>query len=137
MDTVNQQTRSRIMACVKSKNTCPELKFRKGLFALGFRYRIHGELPGKPDLVFPKFKAVIFVNGCYWHGHHGCPRFRLPTSNVDYWRKKIERNKFNDTRNIERLTDLGWRVLIAWECEINTNLEKTLIEAVAWLKSTD
>ncbi len=137
MDTVDKLTRSRIMARVRSKNTAPELKFRKGLFACGFRYRIHGKLPGKPDLVFPKYRAAIFINGCFWHGHQGCKRSRLPSTNVDYWAKKIARNVSNESNNIGALHALGWRVMVVWECEMGAGLRTKLDEAAEWLKSAD
>jgi len=140
-DTVDKETRSRIMARVKGKDTTPELMFRKGLFARGFRYRLHGgKLPGKPDLVFPKFRAVVFVNGCFWHGHEGCPRFRLPSSNVEYWSNKIARNLVNDIRNHSLLEGLGWRVLVVWECGIvgrGADLMRTLDDVAEWLESAD
>src|SRR4051794_3884401 len=100
MDKVNTETRSRIMARVRSKNTGPEMMVRKRLFNRGFRYRLHSDkLPGKPDLVFPKYRAVIFIHGCFWHGHN-CVRIRQPASNVDYWSRKIERNRANDAKNL-------------------------------------
>ena len=137
MDTVDQQTRSEIMSRVKSKNTTPELKFRKGMFARGFRYRLHGKLPGKPDLVFQRYKSVIFVNGCFWHGHD-CPRFRIPSTNVDYWKAKLERNMENDKRNHEMLRSLGWRVLVVWECTLTRKaITDSLDQAADWLVSAD
>lgn len=137
MDIVDQQTRSEIMSHVKSKNTIPELKFRKGLFARGFRYLIHGKLPGKPDLVFPKYKSVIFVNGCFWHGHD-CPRFRIPSTNIEYWDAKIKRNMANDKRNHEALRSLGWRVLVVWECSLSRKaISDSLDMAADWLISAD
>lgn len=125
------------MSRVKSKNTSPELKFRKGLFARGFRYLLHGKLPGKPDLVFPRYKSVIFVNGCFWHGHD-CSRFRIPSSNVDYWKAKFERNMANDKRNYEALRSLGWRVLVVWECTLTQKkIGASLDQAEEWLMSAD
>lgn len=139
-DKVDKSTRSRIMSRVKSKDTYPELIFRKRLFSKGIRYRLHdNKLPGKPDLVFPRYRAVLFINGCYWHGHD-CPHFRMPSSNIEYWSKKISRNRINDERNLEALTALGWRVLVVWECAIvgkNSDLESTLDNAVSWLMSAD
>ena len=122
------------MRAVKSRDTTPELIFRKALFAEGLRYRLHDKtLPGKPDLVLPKFKAVIFVHGCFWHGHD-CPRgARVPKSNTEYWLDKIARNKARDKRNITTLEDAGWRVRIVWECSVK-NLE-TINDCIAWLRS--
>tara|TARA_R110002020_G_scaffold298211_1_gene514009 strand:- start:2147 stop:2563 length:417 start_codon:yes stop_codon:yes gene_type:complete len=105
-----------MMASVKSKNTAPELWLRRGLHALGFRYRVHvKDLPGKPDLVFPRRRKVIFVNGCFWHGHN-CKKGRLPETRKDFWRDKIASNKERDERNVRTLVSMGWRVLIVWEC---------------------
>jgi DNA mismatch endonuclease (patch repair protein) len=115
-DDMSPLQRSRTMSRIRSSNTTPELQIRRALHGLGFRYRIHVKvLPGKPDLVFPKFKAVIFVHGCFWHGH-GCHNFRWPKGNADYWRPKIESNIRRDFIAIERLQDMGWRVLVVWEC---------------------
>lgn len=137
MDTVDSKTRSYIMSRVKSKNTSPELRFRKGMFARGFRYRLHGKLPGKPDLVFPRYKSVIFVHGCFWHGHD-CPKFRIPSSNIGYWKAKFERNMTNDRRNYEKLRSLGWRVLIVWECTLTQKMiGVSLDQAAKWLTSSD
>lgn len=108
--------RSRNMSAIRNKNTKPELLLRKSLFALGFRYRLHTKkMPGKPDLVFPKHKAVIFVHGCFWHGHD-CSLFRWPKTNTEFWTTKIERNRVVDLRNHQSLIDDNWRVLTVWEC---------------------
>ena len=120
-DVFSPEKRSAIMRAVKSKDTKPELRLRKALHALGFRYRLNvKDLPGKPDLVFPKHGAVLFVHGCFWHGH-GCKRGRRqPKTNAAYWREKIAKNKARDSNNLDALNALGWRVLIVWECEIPT-----------------
>lgn len=112
-------TRSQTMARVKSKNTTPELKVRAYLWRAGLRYRLHrADLPGKPDVVFPGRRAVVFVHGCFWHGHD-CPRgARMPQDNADYWRRKIERNRARDAKAAADLAALGWRVLTVWECEL-------------------
>jgi len=103
----------------KSKNTKLELKIRKPLFSRGFRYRLHNnKLPGKPDLYFPKFNAVIFINGCFWHGHDDCPISHIPKNNEGYWQEKINKNKKRDKHNQELLTSQGIRILIIWECAI-------------------
>ena len=110
-------TRSRNMAAIKGKNTKPEVLLRKNLFSRGFRFRIHRkDLPGKPDIVLPKFQAAIFVQGCFWHGHRGCPMFRLPATRRDFWEAKIFSNRERDQRNIAELRKMGWRVLEVWEC---------------------
>jgi DNA mismatch endonuclease (patch repair protein) len=117
-DIVDRQTRSRMMSGIKGKNTRPELVIRKALFARGFRYRLHDKnLPGKPDLVFPKYKAVIMIHGCFWHGHD-CHLFKWPSSNTEFWRTKINRNQEVDERNRSKLLDKGWRVLEIWECAL-------------------
>ena len=113
--------RSYNMSRIRGKNTKPEEIIRKYLFSMGFRYRKNdARLPGKPDIVLPKYKTVIFVNGCFWHGHEGCKHFRLPKSNVEFWKEKIERNIARDVRNETELKALGWRVIRVWECEIKT-----------------
>ena len=109
------------MAAIKGKDTKPEMIVRKYLFSRGLRFRVQGrKLPGTPDIVFPKYKTAIFVNGCFWHGHEGCKHFRLPKSNVEFWKEKIERNIARDVRNETELKALGWRVIRVWECEIKT-----------------
>lgn len=118
-DTVSPETRSRIMARVKSKGMKPEMKVRRLLHGLGYRYRLHrADLPGRPDLVFPSRRKVIFVNGCFWHRHDGCPRVRIPTNNKDYWIAKLDRNHARDARNFAALQKLGWSALTVWECEL-------------------
>ena len=120
-DTMTPEQRSRCMAAIKGKDTKPELIVRKYLFSRGLRFRVQVRaLPGNPDIVLPKYKTVIFVNGCFWHGHEGCRYFRLPKSNVRFWKEKIERNVARDVRNEAELTALGWRVIRVWECEIKT-----------------
>ena len=112
------------MAQVKSENTSPELAVRKLLHRLGYRFRLHRkDLPGKPDIVLPKYKTVIFVHGCFWHGHPGCKRAARPTSNTDFWNKKLDRNIERDRKAREELEKTGWRVITIWECEIK-NAEK-------------
>jgi len=107
------------MRAVKSQDTKPELKLRKTLHALGYRYRLNVKtLPGKPDLVFPKFRTVIFVHGCFWHGHDCKRGARIPKTNTDYWRAKISRNKERDVANATALKKLGWRIIALWECEL-------------------
>lgn len=123
------------MAQVHSVNTHPELIVRKGLFAKGFRYRLHdSSLPGKPDLVFPKYKAAIQVNGCFWHGHKCTRGNRIPATNKDYWIKKISRNIAGDKRNRVKLKKMGWRLLTVWECELTKgSLRRTLSRIGDWL----
>ncbi len=138
-DIVDRQTRSRMMSGIRGKNTKPELIIRKRLHASGFRYKLHDKkLPGKPDMVFPKYKAVIFVNGCFWHGHN-CHLFKWPASREEFWRTKITRTQEKDKENIEELLSNGWRVLQIWECAIKGKkrlpLETIIEHTVFWLKS--
>jgi DNA mismatch endonuclease (patch repair protein) len=109
------------MRAVKGRDTKPEITLRKQLHALGYRYRLNAkDLPGKPDLVFPKYKAVLFVHGCFWHGHKCKRGARQPKQNADYWKEKIARNKARDKKNAAALEKLGWRVITVWECELKT-----------------
>ena len=118
MDTVDKKTRSRIMSKVGQKDTGPELKLRYALHRDGLRYRLHDRgLPGRPDLVFRRFRAVTFVHGCYWHSH-GCYRSTLPKSRRSFWESKFSSNRERDSRNIALLQACGWRVLIVWECAL-------------------
>jgi len=119
MDIVSAKRRSEIMGLVKSKNTKPELAVRKLVFGLGYRYRLNCPgLPGTPDLVFPGRKKVIFVHGCFWHRHEGCPNARIPKSRVEFWTKKLERNVQRDQEVQAELKRMGWEYLIIWECEL-------------------
>ena len=119
MDNRSKEARSRNMSNIPSKNTKPEETVRKYLFAQGFRYRKNvSKLPGKPDIVLPKYKMVVFVNGCFWHGHEGCKYYVPPKTNTEFWYAKFKYNQERDERNYQKLRDLGWRILIVWECEI-------------------
>lgn len=125
-DIVSPDVRSRMMAAIRAKDTKPEMLVRRGLHAMGFRFRLHDrKLPGKPDLVFPKHRSVIFVNGCFWHGHD-CSLFKWPKSREAFWRQKIERNRANDAANAEKLTAMGWRYLTVWECAIKRRDKETI-----------
>ena len=118
VDVVRPEKRSEMMAGIKGRNTKPEIIIRKVFFKRGFRYRLHYKgLPGKPDLVFPKYKAVIFVNGCFWHGHN-CHLFKWPKSNPDFWKEKITGNQTRDIKNKKLLSVQGWRVKTIWECAL-------------------
>lgn len=128
-DTHSKEVRSMNMSHIRSTNSKPEEKVRKFLFSKGLRYRKNvRNLPGCPDLVFRKYKTVVFVNGCFWH-HHDCGRFVWPSSNEEYWHKKIDRNVERDAQNTKELMGMGWRVLTIWECELKkTVAEKNLLE---------
>jgi len=118
VDVHDRITRSRNMAAIKNKNTRPELLVRKALHQAGFRYRLHvTTLPGKPDLVFPKYKAVVFIHGCFWHQHQ-CPQFHWPKSRTAWWQSKITANRVHDEFVQDKLRELGWRVLLVWECAL-------------------
>jgi DNA mismatch endonuclease (patch repair protein) len=137
-DTVDRATRSRMMSGIRSKDTKPELLVRSALHRAGFRFRLHvRELPGHPDVVLPRWHVVVFVNGCFWHGHT-CHFFRPPSTRTDFWRSKIERNRTNDTRAIAALLTQGWRVAIVWECALRSGAatrEATLQRLAAWVPS--
>ena len=129
-DVGSPEKRSRMMAGIRGKDTKPELIVRHGLHARGFRYRLHAKnLPGKPDIVFPKYRAVIFVHGCFWHGHD-CHLFKWPKSREEFWRKKIEANRLNDAITVERIRDAGWRVLVIWECLLKGRLRLETADAI-------
>lgn len=123
MDVHDKETRSYNMSCIKGKNTKPEEIVRKYLFSQGFRYRKNDKrLPGTPDIVLPKYKAVIFVNGCFWHGHEDCRYFVVPKTNTEFWVNKIQTNKQRDSRKINDLRALGWKVVVVWECQLKKNV---------------
>lgn len=119
VDIVDVSTRSRMMAGIKSRNTKPEILIRKLLHKKGFRFRLHvKDLPGKPDIVLPKYKAVIFINGCFWHGHKDCHLFKLPATRTEFWQEKIAQNQANDCKSINLLLENNWKVCVVWECSI-------------------
>jgi len=141
VDVHDPQTRSRNMAAIKGSHTKPELTVRRALHAEGLRYRLHvKDLPGKPDLVFPKHRAVVFVHGCFWH-QHSCHLFKWPATRKEFWEQKIGRNVANDLRAIEKLQSLGWRVAIVWECALKgktrLNEAKAMQTLASWVKSTE
>ena len=139
-DVKTPEQRSRCMAAIKGKDTKPEMIVRKYLFSQGLRFRVQvRKLPGNPDIVLPKYKTVIFVNGCFWHGHEGCKYFRLPKSNVEFWKEKIERNIERDRESMRALLDLGWKVIRVWECELRNkaNREETLNKIYNSITSSD
>ena len=126
------------MSCIKGKGTKPEEIVRKYLFSRGFRYRKNDKrLPGTPDIVLQKYKTVIFVNGCFWHGHEGCKYFVWPKNNSDFWREKIQRNIERDKNYYDKLKHLGWNVVLVWECELKKQRrDETLLSLISRIKST-
>lgn len=129
IDHVSKEKRSEIMKRIRGKNTIPELIVRKLVYSLGYRYRLHGKkLPGKPDLVFAGRKKVIFVHGCFWHGHN-CKRGKPPKSNLEYWLPKLKGNRRRDSRNQKLIAASGWTFLVIWQCEIEnvTSLKEKIV----------
>ncbi|MCA8298803.1 DNA mismatch endonuclease Vsr [Burkholderia sp. AU30198] len=138
VDVVDSATRSRMMSGIRGRNTKPEILIRSLLHRQGFRFRLHvRDLPGKPDIVLPRYHAVIFVHGCFWHGHD-CSLFKLPRTRPDFWREKIDRNRANDNKALTALLTEGWRVGIVWECALrgaNKNIESVAKGLAHWLYS--
>ncbi len=132
-DVHDKATRSYNMSRVRGKDTKPEMLVRKFLFSKGFRYRLHDKkLPGKPDIVLPKYKTVIFIHGCFFHGHENCRYFKVPATRTAWWLDKIEGNKKRDRESEKKLTELGWKVITVWECELKKEREtlQCLIESI-------
>ena len=141
VDVVSKEKRSWMMSGIKGKNTKPERQIARMLHASGLRYRLHSkDLPAKPDLVFPKYRAVVLVHGCFWHWHD-CHLFKMPQTRTEFWRTKISSNQVRDKQQIEQLIDDGWRVMVVWECAIKGKArldESALAEAmVDWIKRGD
>lgn len=136
-DVHSKEIRSYNMSRIRSKDTKPEMMVRRFLHAQGFRYRLHvKDLPGKPDVVLPRYKTVIFVHGCFWHGHQGCRYFVIPKTRTDWWMHKIENNITNDFRVEGQLRAAGWRIIKIWECELKKCVfESTLTKLTSFLKS--
>lgn len=139
VDVVDKKTRSRMMAGIRGKNTKPELILRRALHKNGFRYRIHdSRLPGKPDIVLPMYKALIFVHGCFWHRHFNCWWNTSPSSNTEFWKGKLAQNAERDARNVEKLRNQGWRIAIVWECSMRlSDAEQVAAEVESWLKGDE
>lgn len=133
MDKLTKEQRHRCMSAIRGKNTKPEMVVRKFLFGRGFRYRLnHPRLPGHPDIVLRKYRTVIFVNGCFWHGHDNCKYYRLPKTNVDFWRKKVERNKKRDVEEQRQLATMGWHCITIWECQLKPKVRAQTLESLAF-----
>ena len=138
MDVHSKEIRSYNMSCIKGKGTKPEEIVRKYLFSQGFRYRKNDKrLPGTPDIVLPKYKTVVFVNGCFWHGHEGCKYFVWPKNNSEFWHKKISDNILRDQRKIQALDLQGWKVIVIWECKIKSDKENTLKNLIKEIKGDE
>jgi len=144
MDIVNKETRSRMMSSVRAKNTKLELEIRRRLFGMGFRFRLHDkDLPGKPDIVLAKYSSVIFIHGCFWH-QHGCKFSKLPETRHEWWKTKLVNNRGRDILSVQKLKELGWRIMIVWECSFRRPgiiqskvLDKITNRAASFLRSRD
>ena len=133
MDRLTKEQRHRCMSAIRGKNTKPEIVVRKFLFGRGFRYRLnYPRLPGHPDIVLRKYRTAIFVNGCFWHGHDNCKYYRLPKTNVDFWRKKVERNKKRDIEEQRQLAYMGWHCITIWECQLKPKIRRQTLESLAY-----
>src|SRR6056297_3191452 len=139
MDVFDAETRSRVMAAVKGRDTGPELRLRRALHALGFRWRLGGRgLPGRPDLVLPKRGAAVFVHGCFWHRHPGCAKATTPATRAEFWQAKFARNVARDAAAEAALAELGWRVAVVWECALERRAAAATAEALgAWLRGSE
>lgn len=124
-----------MMSNIRGKNTTPERQVRKGLWKLGFRFRLHARLPGKPDIVLPKWNTVVFVHGCFWHAHAGCPFFRIPATRADFWRDKLLGNRARDERTIAQLVQAGLRVIVVWECALRTDAASAISLAAVGIRA--
>jgi len=134
-DVHDKQTRSYNMSRINGKNTRPEILVRKFLFSKGFRYRLHVKnLPGKPDIVLPKYKTIIFINGCFWHGHENCKYYVVPKTRTEWWMKKINETKSRDSKILKALSLLGWNVFVIWACEIKSNEFQRVEELISEMK---
>ena len=135
MDIWTKEKRSEVMSLIKSRDTGPEKIIRSLLHSSGLRFRLYGNnLPGTPDLIFPKYKSVLFVNGCFWHYHQKCRDGKIPKSRKAYWKSKLMGNVERDKKNIKKLKKLGWRVMVLWECEIKNKPKRATSSVVRFLK---
>ena len=132
---ISQEVRSRMMSGIRGRDTKPEIQVRRHLHSEGYRFRLfRKDLPGRPDIVLPKWKTVVFVHGCFWHGHPGCPLFRIPKTRTEFWTTKIDLNSQRDQVAIQKLLDLGWRVAVVWECALRTDAQTTLDALVEFVR---
>ena len=136
LDNVEAITRSRMMSSIRGKDTQPELIVRRYLHACGFRFRLHRkDLPGRPDLVLPKWRVALFVHGCFWHGHQKCRYFRLPNTRHEFWKAKIQGNRIRDIRAEKRLSEQGWHVLTIWECALRDCRKEALLQLATLIRN--
>lgn len=132
-DRLTKEQRHKNMSAIRGKNTKPEIIVRKYLFSKGFRYRLnHVRLPGHPDIVLKKYRTVIFVNGCFWHGHGGCKYFVLPKTNTEFWKKKIKVNKERDVKEQRELAAMGWHCITVWECQLKPAIREQTLKSLAY-----
>ncbi len=134
---MTSEQRKRCMSMVRGKDTAPELYIRKALWHAGFRYRLKSNLPGKPDIILKKHMVAIFIHGCFWHNHQGCPKSKMPATRKEFWVKKITRNVQRDKRNISELDKNGWRIAVVWECSIKNlkGKEATITSLKNWIST--
>jgi DNA mismatch endonuclease (patch repair protein) len=131
VDIWSKEKRSEVMSKIRGKNTKPEMILRSGLFRKGFRFRVNQkDLPGKPDIVLRKYRTVIFVHGCFWHFHKNCKEGRIPSSNSHFWKEKLEKNIKKDKKNIKALINIGWKVIVVWECKIENETNSVISKIV-------
>ena len=134
-DRITPQHRSWNMSRIKGKDTKPEIAVRQYLFANGFRFRKNDKrYPGKPDIVLPKYHTMIFVHGCFWHRHEGCKQATTPKSRTDFWLEKFQKNVQNDAKHIQELKNMGWKVIVLWECELEKQFEETMRNVIAEIR---
>lgn len=132
MDVLTPSQRHRCMSHIRSKATKPEMAVRRWLWSHGYRYRLNvRSVPGKPDIVMRRYRTAIFVNGCFWHGHEGCPKFVMPKTNTDFWRTKIENNRKRDQKNYDILLQNGWQVIVVWQCNLTKDKLENTMQSVA------
>ena len=132
-DRLSKEERSELMSHIRSVNTKPEVALRRALWRRGFRYRVNVKnLPGSPDIVLPKHRTVVFVHGCFWHGHEGCKEYTVPKTNTEFWVKKIRRNQERDLKVQHELASMGWHCITVWECELKPNIREKTLESLAY-----
>lgn len=135
---ISKETRSRMMSGIRGRDTKPELLVRSGLHAAGLRFRLQGRgLPGRPDVVLRRWRVAVFAHGCFWHGHQGCPYFRIPKSRTEFWTEKIESNARRDGTAVKALLAAGWRVAVVWECALRNDPDRAIFELVQFVRSKE